>query len=70
MLYGWSKEYVLGLSFDDLEVFYAEGKKADLKRRGYEIKETITQEDREAAWDLYYSGEEKEKLKKYMEKLK
>jgi len=66
-MYSWPREYITSLSFDDAEIFYREGKEIDLRRRGFDLEEKKpTMEEREAAWETYYTEEERNEMKKYM----
>ena len=70
LLYGWSREYVIGLTFDDIEKFYTLGKKSDLRRRGFDIKDKPTQEEIEADKELLFTQEERETIERFKNKNK
>ena len=68
MLYGWTRDYVINLTFDEIGEFYLIGKNSDLRRRGFQFEETATQEEKEELYDLYYTEEEKKTLEKFKNK--
>ena len=65
MMYGYTLDYVRNLTFSEIEQLYSIGKKIDLKRRGFDLDEKPTIEEREEAWEKYYTPEEQEIVKKH-----
>lgn len=64
MMYGYTLDYVRGLTFDEISDLYTIGKRIDLKRRGFDLEEKPTIEDREKAWEMYYTPKEQEEVRK------
>ena len=68
MIYGWYPDWVLdNLSVEEIGMYYHEGMKADLYRHQFNIDRSkdITQEEREALHEMYYTPEELKNLEEF-----